>query len=245
LEFIINRVLEIYNQEKENINPNSIGIISPFRNQTDAFKRYALNKLEPELLERHDILIGTPFEFQGEERDIIFISLAVNNDSASGSFAYLSRENMLNVATSRAKSKQFVIHSFDKSRLSRGGLLHRFFDYRHHKDSEENEIRDLFAREVKSALIELGISSITQDEIISGISIDLLLHGEKNDLCIDLIGYDGAYDNVLNLEEIESLFRADKYVYVLPYRHWEKNRSKEMKMIHSKYVEINSIKRGK
>lgn len=244
LEYIIKKVLDTYQQEKNKTDPNSIGIISPFRNQTDAFKRYALNKLEPVLLERHDVLIGTPFEFQGEERDIIYISLAVDNSSASGSFAYLSRENMLNVATSRAKSKQFIIHSFDKDRLSKGGLLHRFFDFQHHKDSEVNEVRDLFAKDVKSGLIDMGISSISQDEIISGISIDLLLQGEKNDLCIDLIGYEGAYDGVLNLEEIESLFRSDKYVYVLPYRHWEKNKSKELKAIYSKYKEINSISRN-
>ena len=241
LEFIMSQIQELFEQEKHKTKPNSIGIISPFRNQADAFKRYALNNLDTEIIERHDILIGTPFEFQGEERDIVFISLAVDDNSASGSFAYLSRENMLNVATSRAKSTQYIVFSFDKSRLSKGGLLHKFFEFQHHQYSEVVEIRDVFAKEVKSELLSNGISSITQDEIISGISIDLLLHGETNDLCIDLIGYEGAYDNVLNLEEIESLFRSDKHVYVLPYRHWEKNKAREIAAIYTHFVTINEV----
>ena len=238
LKFIFDKLSEIYKQEKGKKNPKSVGIISPFRNQVEAFKRYALKTIEPDVLERHNVLIGTPFEFQGEESDIVYISLAVDNDSASGSFAYLSRENMLNVATSRAKAKQFIVHSFDKDRLSKGGLLHRFFNFEHHKFVDENDVRDLFAKEVKSELLAKGIKNISQDETISGTSIDLLLHGEEHDLCIDLIGYEGAYDNVLNLEEIESLFRSDKHVYVLPYRHWEKSRSKEIEAIYSKYVDL-------
>ncbi|MEM9545263.1 MAG: AAA domain-containing protein [Bacteroidota bacterium] len=238
LEYIIDRIQKIYNKEKEKRTANSLGIIAPFRNQADAFKRKVLQQVDSDLLERHDLLIGTPFEFQGEERDIVFISLAVDNDSASGSFAYLSRENMLNVATSRAKSKQYVVHSFDHKRLSKGGLLERFFSFVHYEDKESIDVRDLFAKEVKASLMEAGVPSISQDEVISGISIDLLLHGEHNDLGVDLIGYRGAYDKFLNLEEIESLFRADKYVYVLPYRHWERNKSEEIRKILTMYNDL-------
>lgn len=240
LTFVVDRIREIYQQEREQKETTTIGIISPFRNQADEFKQFALRSLEEDLIARHDLLIGTPFEFQGEERDVIFISLTVDNDSDSGSFAYLSRENVLNVATSRAKAKQYVLHSFDRKRLSKEGLMYRFFNYEHHRKTEKNEIKDVFAKEVKNALEESGAPSVTLDEIISGVSIDLLIHGSKNDLCIDLIGYEGAYDSVLNLEEIESLFRSDKHVYVLPYRRWERNKSEEIKRMVKSYREINT-----
>ncbi|MDF1694363.1 MAG: AAA domain-containing protein [Saprospiraceae bacterium] len=239
LEFIIKEVEMLFEHDKNKPIPRSIGIISPFRNQTDLFKRYALKHLDSENIERHDVLIGTPFEFQGEERDVVFISFALDNESASGSFAYLSRENMFNVATSRAKAEQYIVHSFNKERISKGGLLHSFFHHQHHHDLGSSEAKDVFAKDVISALKENGVSSITQDETISGRSIDLLIHGNKKDLCIDLIGYEGAYDSVLNLEEIESLFRSEKHVYILPYRHWEKNKSQEIKAIVSKLTEIN------
>lgn len=239
MDFIFDQLKKRFNVEQDTHHVKSIGIISPFRNQVDLFKKYALKSLDSELIDRHDVLIGTPFEFQGEERDIVFISLALDNDSASGSFAYLSRENMFNVATSRAKTEQYIVHSFDRERISKGGLLYRFFNHQHYYNRESEEAKDIFAREVIAALKENGLEVVTQDEVISGISIDLLVHGKQNDLCIDLIGYEGAYDNVLNLEEIESLFRSNKYVYILPYRHWEQNKKTELKAIISKIEEIN------
>ncbi len=60
-----------------------------------------------ELMERHHIRVGDPTAFQGDERDIMFVSLvAERHDSPLSGTAY---EQRFNVATSRAKDRMILV----------------------------------------------------------------------------------------------------------------------------------------
>lgn len=48
----------------------SIGILSPFRDQTDFLNQLLSTEIEISAIQKHDILCGTAYSFQGEERDI-------------------------------------------------------------------------------------------------------------------------------------------------------------------------------
>ena len=94
----------------------SIGIISPYRKQV-----YDLR----ELLEAASIYIQTIDSFQGQERDIILVSLVRSN--AANQIGFLSDYRRMNVALTRAKRKLIVIG--DSATLGNDRFYQDFLDY--------------------------------------------------------------------------------------------------------------------
>lgn len=82
----------------------TIGVISMIRDQVEFIKELLLE-------ENLDyIMIGTPEEFQGHEKDVIIFSLSVDSDSIR-SVGHYENKNRFNVATSRAKYFTFFVYS--------------------------------------------------------------------------------------------------------------------------------------
>lgn len=105
----------------------TIGLIAPYRAQVRKFNEllfesYAFPNLRsfPELL-----TIDSIDGFQGQERDIILISLVRSN--AKGEIGFLADTRRMNVALTRAKRKLVVIG--DSATLSHHSFYNAFFDY--------------------------------------------------------------------------------------------------------------------
>jgi ATP-dependent RNA/DNA helicase IGHMBP2 len=82
----------------------SIGIISPYAAQV----RYIEAQIEDdEMMRSLDIEVGSIDGFQGQERDVIYLSLVRSNEN--GEIGFLKDERRLNVALTRAKMKLIVI----------------------------------------------------------------------------------------------------------------------------------------
>ena len=84
----------------------SIGLISPYRHQVELLKEKVqgfplLQSCLP------NITINTIDSFQGQERDIIFISLVRSN--ADASIGFLSEVRRMNVAMTRARKKMVMV----------------------------------------------------------------------------------------------------------------------------------------
>jgi len=76
-------------EEEKPRTPISIGIVSPFSEQV-AFLQKLVSKTFPlEVLQKHQFLIGTPFSFQGEEKDIMLIEKLKNKNLAAQYLHYL------------------------------------------------------------------------------------------------------------------------------------------------------------
>lgn len=84
----------------------TIGIIAPYRAQVDRLKKLAESSTLLEPL-RTFITIDTVDAFQGQERDIIAISLVRSNDK--GEVGFLGDIRRINVAMTRAKKKLIMI----------------------------------------------------------------------------------------------------------------------------------------
>ncbi|MDD3477948.1 MAG: AAA domain-containing protein, partial [Candidatus Izemoplasmatales bacterium] len=98
----IAEVDEIIKHIKTRKNRN-IGIITPFRNQANLLKE----RVREENLENVDV--GTVHTFQGDEKEIIYMSTAITRFSSQKTFDWLkNNEELINVATTRAK-KEFVL----------------------------------------------------------------------------------------------------------------------------------------
>ena len=100
----------------------SIGLIAPYAAQV-AFIRAQIS--EDEELAGLDIEVNTIDGFQGQEKDIIYISLVRSNDQAQ--IGFLADERRLNVAMTRAKMKLVMIG--DISTLSSHKLFNQLFDF--------------------------------------------------------------------------------------------------------------------
>lgn len=94
-----------------------VGIISPYKVQTQ-YLRQQIRKREEFRPFRQFISVNTVDGFQGQERDIIFISLVRSNDN--GQIGFLSDLRRMNVAMTRARMKLIIFGD-------KGTLLHHAF----------------------------------------------------------------------------------------------------------------------
>ena len=109
------RVLE------ENID---VGIISPYRAQVQYLKRL-LKKYEFFKPYRRLISVNTVDGFQGQERDVILISLVRSNDE--GQIGFLKDLRRMNVAMTRARMKLIILG--DKSTMTKHPFYQKLWEY--------------------------------------------------------------------------------------------------------------------
>ena len=107
---------------KESLLGASIGIISPYAEQVK-FITQSLEE-EKELIDL-EIEANTIDGFQGQERDVIYISLVRSNDR--GEIGFLADERRLNVAMTRAKMALNIIG--DSATLGKNQLFSDLLDY--------------------------------------------------------------------------------------------------------------------
>ncbi len=113
---------EHFLQHKEVYEGLTIGIISPYSEQV----KYLRNVIEDdEFFHPFDITVNSIDGFQGQESDVIYISLVRSN--SAGEIGFLADERRLNVAMTRAKKKLVIIG--DMSTLSQNKLFHTLADH--------------------------------------------------------------------------------------------------------------------
>lgn len=100
--------------------------------------------LSPQDFIERKIVVGTPPDFQGDERDIIFLSLVTAHDHRRTSLTRDSFQRRYNVAMSRAREQVWLFHSVQEQDLNpldlRFKLLHYFNTQ---KISEKPELLDI------------------------------------------------------------------------------------------------------
>lgn len=96
----------------------TVGVVSLFgAEQAMSIARLARREFGAAALERMDFLAGDIKSFQGQERDIIFLTMVVSPGQASAAAA-LEQGSMYNVATSRARQTTVLVrsvHTYDLS----------------------------------------------------------------------------------------------------------------------------------
>ena len=121
-------LLQIYFQRvgKQYILDNRIdvGIISPYRAQVQYIKRLIRKRVFFKPF-RHLITVNTVDGFQGQERDVILISLVRANDA--GQIGFLRDLRRMNVAMTRARMKLFILG--DAPTMTRHPFYRRLFNY--------------------------------------------------------------------------------------------------------------------
>ena len=104
-----------------------VGIISPYRAQVQYLKRLIKKRAFFKPF-RHLITVNTVDGFQGQERDVVLISLVRANDT--GQIGFLRDLRRMNVAITRARMKLFILG--DAPTMTRHPFYKRLYDYIQH-----------------------------------------------------------------------------------------------------------------
>ncbi len=213
--------------------PQTIGVLSPFRDQVDYLAKALERELSYEQMQRHDLLVGTAHTFQGEERDMMCVSLAIDDGAHSATLRFLNTPQLLNVAITRARHQQLLYTSFDHERLDKQSLLYQLL---HSVESPVadaaviNSAVDPFRRDVMREL-EPQVLNMWQDFRIASQPMDLIVESQGRALALDLIGYPGQLVEAYSLQRYRLIHRAGLHVLPLSYRDWQLQRPRVLQRI--------------
>jgi len=175
----------------------SIGVISLIGDkQAKRIYDRLTSEIGTEAMTRHRIMCGNATTFQGQERDIMFLSMVACQDTARAQTARMM-EQRFNVAMSRARDRMYLVRSVAASMLSDKDLKAAVIE--HFRNPMESAAASLpddilelcdsdFERDVGGRLLQLGYR-ITPQVPVGGFRIDFVVEGENDRrLAVELDG---------------------------------------------------------
>ena len=158
--------------------------------------------ISPKEIIQRDILCGNSANFQGDERDVIFLSLVDSNDIGHPGPLHLqnygvddSTRKRYNVAASRARDQLWVVHSLDTANDLKPGDIRKMLldyaanpkatEYAHQKIEEEAE--SPFEVAVATALSDRGYHLVQQWEV-GAYRLDMVAVCRNNAVAIECDG---------------------------------------------------------
>ena len=177
--------------------PLSIGVVSLIGDeQAIEIDNLIRSHVSPDRYELHRVLCGNAAQFQGDERDVVFISLV--DTAERGALSLRDQElfkQRFNVAASRARDQMWIVHSLSPhddlkaDDLRRQLIEHAEDPARLMRALEEKDKRaqSNFEREVMKRLTAAGYS-VTPHWKIGTFRIDLVVEGDGKRLAIECDG---------------------------------------------------------
>lgn len=176
----------------------TIGVISLQGDaQARLIERMLLEQLEPEVIEERRLICGDAYAFQGDERNIIFLSMVAAPNERIGTLAGDSARQRFNVAASRAQDQLWLFHSVGLDLLSPACMRYRLLSYmmnptRLVDDGRIAKFDSQFERDVFNLITERGFRVSTQiivgDPTNSRYRIDLVVEGMQGRLAVECDG---------------------------------------------------------
>ena len=179
----------------------TFGVISLLgKEQVDFIQNLLVEKIGNGLIEEHEILCGDPSHFQGDEKDIIFLSMVDSNKNSEVPLKLKSegKENenkkRYNVATSRAKDQLWLVHSLDvRKDLKIGDIRRELIEFTENPRSFmiEEEVKSksdsIFEEEVAKYLLARDYNLYQQWEV-GAYRLDMVVSCGENRVAIECDG---------------------------------------------------------
>lgn len=175
----------------------SFGVISLLGDeQAYLIESILKENINPTVYQERKILCGNSSQFQGDERDVVFISLV---DSAEGVPLRIKQtadfKKICNVAASRARNQLWVVHSLDpQNELKPGDLRLRLIQHVENPQASEiltNEANKFaespFEKSVQADLIREGYKIIPQWKV-GAYRIDMVVVGNDKKIAVECDG---------------------------------------------------------
>ncbi len=109
--------------------------------QARLIENQLLERLGAQKMERRRLVCGNPYSFQGDERDIMFLSLVAASNERIGPLTKAADERRFNVAASRARDQMILFHSVTCNDLSVSCLRRRLHDF--FENTKPQQIADI------------------------------------------------------------------------------------------------------
>lgn len=163
-----------------------------------------------EFIKERRIKIGNSYEFQGDERDVIILSMVISKKQEDGETRIVKAlttkefERSFNVAASRAKEQVILIYSIHPNELSKECLRYKLITYYNTFDRNESVDRNIklntdFEKELYRELRDNKIDVISHFKI-GKYEIDFVIDDEKG----KKIAVECDEDEVKSKEEYEA-----------------------------------------
>lgn len=167
--------------------------------QVQLLHNMLLDRLDTKEWSRRRLRVGTPPDFQGDERDVIFLSMVIAEKRSAVTSTEWQRR--FNVAASRAKDQMWLFHSVSPDLLSPTCLRRSLLTYMLNppapllsgplSDVTPNDhhpaFDSLFEQRVFLKIRERGYHVVPQVEI-NGRRIDLVVSGAKGRIAVECDG---------------------------------------------------------
>ncbi|GAB2513003.1 RecBCD enzyme subunit RecD [Corynebacterium atrinae] len=185
----------------------TFGIISlTGKGQARKMQQLVQQRFSPNMIESRELMVGDASDFQGAERDVMFLSM-VASLSGERRVAALTRDlyvQRYNVAVSRAKDQVWLVHSLRRSDVhTEGDMRHELLEYAYNVASrstcqleasqpvdERSHVEpfdSLFEQRVYNQISARGYSITPQVPVI-GYHIDLVVEGVDQRVAVECDG---------------------------------------------------------
>lgn len=186
--------------EMDEYRGQTIGVISMLGNeQSAAIEKKLQSIIDPTEYEERRIQCGTPPQFQGDERDIIILSLVDSPNEGGGPLRLLSEDGnndkyrkRYNVAVSRARNQLWVVHSLNPEiDLKQDDLRLKLIKYAMNPSRDQDGLLAMsespFEMEVMKCLLAAGYKIIPQFKV-GAYRIDMVVQSGDKKVALECDG---------------------------------------------------------
>lgn len=175
----------------------SIGVISLLGEaQARLIERMLLSALGPEEMEDRRLVCGDAYAFQGDERDVMFLSMVSAPNARIGVLGGEDAKQRFNVAVSRGRDQVWLFHSVAPEDLSDKCMRRVLLDYCLNPPEEDSgqatTFESEFERDVYDRIRAKGYRVRTQvpggDQTTNEYRIDLVVEGDRARLAVECDG---------------------------------------------------------
>jgi very-short-patch-repair endonuclease len=201
-KLIVEKLRELLEDPAYATDPKKFGIIAlQGTGQAPLIEGMILDSFEPSVVERHDIRVGTPPDFQGAERDVIMLSMVIAEPRQART--QLTDQRRYNVAASRARDQMWLFTSVKRDGLSRDDLRYSLLEYMEappspwgespaldqvSPDEPQDPFDSLFEQRVFRTIRQRGYHVIPQLKVGRQRRIDLVVSGSSSRLAVECDG---------------------------------------------------------
>ena len=232
-EELVEAVINCCNDEKYEDKTMGVIVLQGYA-QAVLIENMLLEQLGAEEMERRRLICGNPYSFQGDERNIIFLSM-IADSNARNVFNRPADQRRFNVAASRAQDQMWLFHTATLNDLSQHCLRKRLLEYFRNPQSQISralgeEAEDLtklaysanrliekppipfdswFEVDVALKVASRGYRVVPQFPF-AGRRIDLVIEGNKSKLAVECDGdhWHGAEEYNADMERQRMLERC-------------------------------------
>ncbi|MDJ0396303.1 AAA domain-containing protein [Rhodococcus sp. G-MC3] len=169
--------------------------------QVDEIRNELIKRIGIDQWEDRRLRVGTPPDFQGDERSVVFLSMVVAPNQIFVALTANQYKRRFNVAASRAQDQLWLFHSVTVDRLKRADLRNSLLGYMTSvspltatpmptdvsRDARHQDFASLFEQQIFFELRERGYH-VNPGALINNRRIDLVVTGSSARLAVECDG---------------------------------------------------------